>query len=89
MNIITTCAIVDRPTSGWDLTYFQITSFTVLNLILVMQNIISNAFTLELLNDQYLTDLMPQQDRQHLNKRSRLQHRYALCDTYDYKYDFE
>ena len=54
-----------------------------------MRNIISNAFTLELLNDQYLTDLVPQQDRQHLNKRSRLQHRYALCDTYDYKYDFE
>ena len=87
MNV-TTCTRVDRPTSNWDLTDFQLISFTVLNLILVVLNMISDVFALELLNDQYLTDLVPQQDRQHLNKRSRLQQRYVLCDTCDYRYDF-
>ena len=68
----TMCTTVDRPTSNWHLTDFQLISFTVLNLILVVSNMISNAIALELLNDQYLTNLVPQQDRQHLNKRSRL-----------------
>ena len=68
----TMCTTVVTPTSNWHLTDFQLISFTVLNLILVVSNMISNAIALELLNDQYLTNLVPQQDRQHLNKRSRL-----------------
>ena len=84
----TMCTTVVTPTSNWHLTDFQLISFTVLNLILVVSNMISSAIALELLNDQYLTNLVPQQDRQHLNKRSRLQQRYVLCDTCDYRYDF-
>ena len=65
----TMCTAVDRSTSNWHLTNFQLISFTVPNLILVVSNMISNAVALELLNHQYLTNLVLQQDRQHLNKR--------------------